>query len=115
MANTVYLDRVVTRLASFLKGTSWKVITRMDVTKAMRSATGDPRTHVKTAIAEQIQQALLQKEAIVCQPPLHYTRDMNDNILLVRVGSTLAGVADSLMHPTSSKVRKLVGVIGRRR
>lgn len=108
MPRRSHLVRVARDLKQKLNGQAWLTIDRMEITGLIRAASGEGGTRLKSALAGDLEHALLE-QGVRCHPSLQHTTT-GDTVRLFHPGTVIASLVDILSHPDSGTDRELAGV-----
>jgi hypothetical protein len=104
-----HLVRAARHLRSQFNGRAFLTVPRVQVTQLLREISGDQATRLKSRIAEELEQVLLD-HGVRCFPSLVGTTTA-DAIRLIHAGGLLSSIIDALAHPGEATDRHLAEVI----
>lgn len=89
---------VARELKKRLNGKAFMTMPRHEVTTILREVSGESSTRIKSRVADEMTQVLLE-QALRCYPGLGET-EMNDNVRIFRAGSVFGNLVDLIVHPS---------------
>jgi hypothetical protein len=90
---------VARELKKLLNGKAFKTVQRREITDILREVSGEPTTRIKTGVAKDLTQVLLE-QAIRCYPSIEET-EMYDAVRIFRAGSVFGNLVDLIVHPST--------------
>jgi hypothetical protein len=98
MPNRSHYALVGKELRRRLNGKAFTTVPRREITDILREVSEEPTTRIKSNVAWELSQVLLEKEALRCYPSLEET-DSQDNVRIFRAGSVFGNLVDLIAHP----------------
>lgn len=98
MPNRSHYALVGKELKKRLNGKAFTTVPRLEITEILRTVSGESTTRIKSSVAWELSQVLLEKEALRCYPSLEET-DSYDNVRIFRAGSVIGNLVDLIAHP----------------
>jgi hypothetical protein len=89
---------VARELKKRLNGKAFMTLPRHEVTEILRNVSDEPTTRIKSRVAYDLTQVLLE-QALRCYPSIEET-EMNDNVRIFRAGSVFGNLVDLIVHPS---------------
>lgn len=105
MPGRSHLVQVARELRKQLNGKAFLTLDRVEVTQLVRTVSGEDTTRIKSAIASDLELALLE-QGVRCYPGLVGTTT-GDTIRIFHAGSVLGSLVDLLAHPSKDTDRDL--------
>lgn len=105
MPGRSHLVQVARQLRRRLNGQAFLTLDRVEVTQILRDVSGEDATRIKSALAGDIEHALLE-QGVRCYPGLVGTTT-GDTIRIFHAGSVLGSLVDLLAHPSRDTDRDL--------
>ena len=99
------LTVVARQLKPRLNGKAFLTVPWMEVTELLRNVSGEDATRIKSAIASDLERALLE-QGVRCFPTIASTTT-GDTIRLFHAGSLFGNLVDLLVHPSTETDRDL--------
>lgn len=90
---------VARKLKERLNGLAFVTISRRDITDILREVSGEPTTRIKSTIARELSQVMLE-QALRTYPSIEET-EMTDTIRVFRSGSVFGNLVDLIVHPST--------------
>lgn len=81
---------------------------RRDILEILRDVSDEPTTRIKSTVAWDLSQVLLEKEALRLYPPLDET---DGNVRIFRAGSVFGNLVDLVVHPSKDADREVGAVL----
>jgi hypothetical protein len=110
MPDRTHYALVAKQLKQKLNGKAFTTIPRRDITDILRDVSGEPTTRIKSNVASELSQVLLEKEALRLYPPLEDT-DTHGNVRIFRAGSVFGNLVDLIVHPSGDADREVGAVL----
>src|SRR5437899_1843075 len=89
---------VARELQKRLNGKAFMTMPRHEVTEILREVSDEPTTRIKSRVAQELTQVLLE-QALRCYPSIEEA-EMNDNVRIFRAGSMFGNLVDLIIHPS---------------
>ena len=96
---------VARELKKRLNGRAFMTIPRREVTDILREVSGEPATRIKSGVAKEMTQVLLE-QALRCYPSIEET-DTFDAVRVFHAGSVFSNLVDLIVHPSHETDRDL--------
>jgi hypothetical protein len=90
---------VARELKKQLNGKAFMTIHRREITEILRGVSGEPTTRIKSGVAREMTQVLLE-QALRCYPSIEET-DMDASVRIFRAGSMFSNLVDLIVHPSA--------------
>jgi hypothetical protein len=101
MPNRTHYARVAKELRTKLDEDrmAFKTVSRREILDVLRDISGEPTTRIKSVVARDLAQVMLEREALRCFPSLEET-DSLDNVRIFRAASVFGNLVDLIAHPS---------------
>jgi hypothetical protein len=96
------------QLKQKLNGKAFMTVARRDILDILRDVSNEPTTRIKSNIAWDLSQVLLEKEALRLYPSLDET---DGNVRVFRAGSVFGNLVDLIVHPSGEADREVGAVL----
>jgi hypothetical protein len=101
---------VAKELKKKLNGKAFTTVPRREITDILRQVSGEPTTRIKSNVAWDLSQVMLEKEALRCYPSLEETGSQ-DNVRIFRASSVFGNLVDLIAHPSTDADREVGNVL----
>lgn len=98
MPNRNHYSLVAKQLRNRLNGKAFETVSRSTITDILREVSGEPTTRIKSIVARDLTQVMLEQQALRCYPSIEETDSM-DNVRIFRAGSAIGNLVDLIIHP----------------
>jgi hypothetical protein len=78
---------------------AFKTVSRREILDILRDVSGEPTTRIKSVVARDLAQVMLEREALRCFPSLEET-DSLDNVRIFRAASVFGHLVDLIAYPS---------------
>lgn len=102
------LVQVAKTLKQRLNGKAFETMPRFEITEILRKVSGEDATRLKTAMAQDLEYALLE-QGVRVYPKLQDTTT-GDNVRLFHPGTVVASIVDMIMYPSQTTDKELAEV-----
>src|SRR5947207_2844029 len=103
------LTSVARELKKRLNGKAFLTIERMEITNLLRETSGEDSTRIKSALASDLERALLE-QGVRCFPSIGETTT-GDTVRLFHAGKLVGYLVDLLVHPSTEADAELGHVL----
>lgn len=91
--------QVASVLKKRLNGKAFMTVARKDITEILREVSNEPTTRIKSRVAKELTQVLLE-QALRCYPSIEEA-EMDDWVRIFRAGSMFSNLVDLIIYPSS--------------
>lgn len=109
MVTRSHLVQTARELKKRLGKDAFKTIDRVDITAALRKASGEDTTRIKSVIADDLERAMLE-QGVRCYPSLVDTTT-GDTVRIFHAGTVLGQLVDTLAFPSPDNDSELGEII----
>ncbi len=89
---------------------AFKTVSRREILDILRDVSGEPTTRIKSVVARDLAQVMLEREALRCFPSLEET-DSQDNVRIFRAASVFGNLVDLIAHPSKDDDKELGDIL----
>jgi hypothetical protein len=112
MPDRSHYARVAKELRIKLDGDrkAFATVPRREILEILRDVSGEPTTRIKSVVARDLAQVMLEQQALRCYPNLEEA-DSLDNVRLFRAASVFGHLVDLVAHPSQDDDKELGDIL----